>query len=440
MVTSASRTDQLKAARERYVPRGLASALPGFAAEGHGATVTDVEGRRFIDFAAGISVMNVGHDHPRVRAAILEQVTRLVHPAAQVMMPEVYVQLAQRLCEVTPGSHAKKAMIVNTGAEAVENAAKIARSFTGRPALVSFHNAFHGRTLLGLSLTGKAAPYKQDFGPFAPEVYQVPFPYPYRSEGGPAAATDEALAGLEALFHAAVTPDRVAAVIVEPIQGEGGFVVPPPDFLSRLAGLCRSHDILLIADEVQTGFGRTGRMFAIEASGADVDLVTLAKSLGGGMPIGAVVGRAEIMDAPTPGGLGGTFAGNAVSCAAALAVLDVIAEEDLPARGVRIGATVRARMNAWQSEFPCIGEVRGEGAMMAVELVRDRGTREPAAAMTADVLQRCYEGGLIVLKAGMYDNVIRLLMPLTISDEELEQGLAILETSLRAAAKQANRS
>ena len=437
MDTTASLTQQLQAARERYVPRGLASALPGFAAEGHGARVTDVEGRSFIDFAAGISVMNVGHDHPRVRAAISAQLARLVHPAAQVMMPEVYVRLAQRLCEVTPGSYEKKAMIVNTGAEAVENAAKIARSFTGRPALVSFHNAFHGRTLLGLSLTGKAAPYKQDFGPFAPEVYQVPYPYPYRSPGGADGATDIALAGLDALFHAVVAADRVAAVIVEPIQGEGGFVVPPADFLSRLAEVCRLHGILLIADEVQSGMGRAGRMFAIEESGTEADLLTLAKSLGGGMPIGAVVGRSEVMDAPTPGGLGGTFAGNAVACAAALAVLDVMVEEDLPARARRIGETVRARMNAWQLEFPSIGEVRGEGAMMAIELVTDRDTRAPAAALTADVLHRCHDGGLIVLKAGLYDNVVRLLMPLTIADSELEEGLAILETALRTATAEA---
>ncbi|HEV1997169.1 MAG TPA: aminotransferase class III-fold pyridoxal phosphate-dependent enzyme, partial [Candidatus Dormibacteraeota bacterium] len=286
----------------------------------------------------------------------------------------------------------------------------------------------------GLSLTGKTAPYKQDFGPFAPEVYQVPFPYPYRSQGGPSGATGEALADLEALFHAAVAPDRVAAVIVEPIQGEGGFVVPPSDFLPRLSAVCRSHGILLIADEVQTGFGRAGRMFAIENSGAEVDLVTLAKSLGAGLPIGAVVGRAEVMDAPTPGGLGGTFAGNALACAAALAVLDVMVEEDLPARARRIGDTVRTRMNAWSTEFPGIGEVRGEGAMMAIELVRDRGTREPAPALTAEILHRCHEAGLIVLKAGLYDNVVRLLMPLTISDSELEEGLGILETSLRAAA------
>ncbi|MEA2683246.1 MAG: 4-aminobutyrate aminotransferase / (S)-3-amino-2-methylpropionate transaminase / 5-aminovalerate [Chloroflexota bacterium] len=427
MATTMTPTEQLQAARDQFVPRGLASAMPGFAAEAHGATVTDVEGRSFIDFAAGISVMNVGHDHPRVRAAILEQVARLVHPAAQVMMPEVYVRLAQRLCEVTPGDHAKKAMIVNTGAEAVENAAKIARSFTGRPALVSFHNAFHGRTLLGLSLTGKAAPYKQDFGPFAPEVYQVPFPYPYRTPGN---ATDVALAGLDALFHAAVSPDRVAAVIVEPIQGEGGFVVPPADFLPRLAEVCREHGILLIADEVQSGFGRAGRMFAIEGSGVDADIVTMAKSLGGGMPIGAVVGRAEVMDAPTAGGLGGTFAGNAVACAAALAVLDVMAEEDLPARALRVGATVRARMEAWQERFPAIGEVRGAGAMMAIELVRDRATREPDPALTAEVLHLCHEGGLIVLKAGLHDNVVRLLMPLTIADAELEEGLLILEGAL----------
>jgi 4-aminobutyrate aminotransferase/(S)-3-amino-2-methylpropionate transaminase len=436
MASTASRTARLQAARERFIPRGLASALPGFAAEGHGAVVTDVEGRRFIDFAAGISVMNVGHDHPKVRGAILDQVQRLVHPGAQVMMPEVYVELAQRLCEVTPGSHAKKTLIVNTGAEAVENAAKIARSHTGRPALISFHNAFHGRTLLGMSLTGKAAPYKQDFGPFAPEVYQVPFAYPYRSRGGDGGATDEALAGLDDLFHASVSASRVAAIIVEPIQGEGGFVVPPPDFLPRLAEVCRANGILLIADEVQTGFGRTGKMFAIEDSGVEVDMITLAKSLGGGMPIGAVVGRAEVMDAPTPGGLGTTFGGNAVACAAALAVLEVIAEEDLPGRARGIGETVRQRMKAWQSELACIGEVRGEGAMMAIELVRDPDTREPDPALTADVLHRCHDAGLILLKAGMYDNVVRLLMPLTISDAELEEGLSLLETALWEAAKQ----
>lgn len=434
MAGTASRTDELRAARSRYIPRGLASALPGFAAEGHGATLTDVDGRRFIDFAAGISVMNVGHDHPRVRAAITQQLGRLVHPAAQVMMPDVYVRLAQRLCEVTPGSHEKKALIVNTGAEAVENAAKVARSFTGRPGLISFQNSFHGRTLLGLSLTGKAAPYKQDFGPFAPEVYQVPFPYPYRSRGGES-ATAEALAALEDLFHASIPAERVAAVIVEPIQGEGGFVVPPPDFLPRLAELCRANGIVLIADEVQSGFGRAGRMFAIEATGVVPDIITMAKSLGGGMPIGAVVGRAEVMDAPTPGGLGGTFAGNALACAAALAVLDIMLEEDLPGRANAIGSTVRGRMTAWQAELDCIGEVRGEGAMMAIELVTDRATREPAAALTADVLRRCHEGGLVILKAGMHDNVVRLLMPLTISDAELDEGLAILEASLRAAAQ-----
>ena len=430
MAGTASRTDQLQAARARFIPRGLASALPGFAVEGHGATLIDAEGRRFIDFAAGISVMNVGHDHPRVRAAIAQQLGRLVHPAAQVMMPDVYVELAQRLCAITPGSFDKKALIVNTGAEAVENAAKVARSFTGRPGLVSFQNSFHGRTLLGLTLTGKAAPYKQDFGPFAPEVYQVPFPYPYRSRGGES-ATAETLAALDDLFHASIPASRVAAVIVEPIQGEGGFVVPPPDFLPRLAELCRASGILLIADEVQSGLGRAGRMLAIEASGVEPDLVTMAKSLGGGMPIGAVVGRAEVMDAPTPGGLGGTFAGNALACAAALAVLDVMVDEDLPARAVTIGATIRGRMTAWQAELECIGEVRGEGAMMAIELVADRATREPAAALTADVLRRCHEGGLVVLKAGMHDNVVRLLPPLTISDTELDEGLAILETALR---------
>ena len=433
MRQTGSRTEQLAAARARYIPRGLASSMGGFSHRAEGSTVFDVDGREYIDFAAGISVLNVGHRHPRVQAAIAAQLELLVHPAAQVMMPEVYVELAQRLCEVAPGSHDKKALVVNTGVEAIENAVKIARSHTGRPALVSFHNSFHGRTLMGMSLTGRAEPYKQGFGPFAPEVYQVPYPYPYRWPGGSEACSDQALDGLVELFRTTVPAEQVAAVVIEPVQGEGGFVVPPADFLPRLLDLCHENGILLVADEVQTGLGRTGKMWAVEHTGVVPDLITIAKSLGGGMPIGAVVGTAEVMDAPGPGGLGGTYAGNALACAAALAVLDVVAEENLSARAMVIGETVRGRLELWAAEMESIGEVRGLGAMIAIELVTSRATRSPAKALTADVLHRAHAAGLILLKAGLQDNVIRLLMPLTIDEATLARGLQVLEAALRGA-------
>ena len=336
---------------------------------GSGATLTDVDGNRYIDFATGISVMNAGHGHPRVLAAIREQADRLVHSGAPVMMPEVYVRLARRLCEITPGAFPKKALMLNSGAEAVENAVKVVRQATRRPAVISFHNAFHGRTLMSMTLTGKVAPYKQNFGPYAPEVYQVPYPYEYRRPAGMAA---ESLGGacveaVRQLFKTTVSADRVAGILVEPVQGEGGFVVPPPDFLPGLRKLCTEYTIPLIADEVQTGFGRTGRMFAVEHSGIEPDLIVLAKSMGGGLPLGAVVGRSELMDATNPGGLGGTFGGNPVACAAALAVIDVLVEEKLPERGKRLGDRALARMRGWRDRYPQVGDVRGLGAMVASE-------------------------------------------------------------------------
>ena len=415
----------------------MASTMPVFAEAGSGGTLIDVDGKQYIDFASGISVMNVGHGHPRVVEAIREQAARLVHSGGPVMMPEVYVRLARRLCEITPGAFPKKTLLLNSGAEAVENAVKVVRQATGRPAIISFHNSFHGRTLMAMTLTGKVAPYKQDFGPYAPEVYQVPYPYEYRRPAGMAA---ESLGGacveaVRRLFKTTVAADRVAGVLVEPVQGEGGFIVPPPDFLPGLRALCTEYQIPLIADEIQTGFGRTGRMFAVEHSGVDPDVIVLAKSLGGGLPLGAVVGRSDLMDATSPGGLGGTFGGNPVACAAALAVIDVLRDEKLPQRGARLGERALGRMRAWMERLPQVGDVRGLGAMVAMELVTDRATREPAGSLTSAVLRYCHEHGLVLLKAGLYDNVIRLLFPLTIGEQELDRGLDILEEALGSETK-----
>ena len=430
------RSHELQKERDRYVPRGMASTMPVFAASGKGATLTDVDGNSYIDFATGISVMNVGHSHPRVVKAITEQAQQLVHSGGPVMMPDAYVRLAKRLCEITPGAFAKKALLINSGAEAVENAIKVVRQATGRPAVISFHNSFHGRTLMSMTLTGKVSPYRQNFGPWAPEVYQVPYPYEYRRPAGMAA---ESLGGscveaVRQLFKTTVPAERVAGILVEPVQGEGGFVVPPPDFLPALRKLCTDHQIPLIADEVQTGFGRTGKMFAVEHWGIEPDLIVLAKTLGGGLPLGAVVGRSELMDATNPGGLGGTFGGNPVACAAALAVIDVLLDEQLPARGAKLGERALTRMRGWKERFPYIGDVRGRGAMIAMELVTDRTTREPAGTMTNDILKYCHAHGLVLLKAGLYDNVIRLLFPLVIAEQELDRGLDILEEALTAVA------
>ena len=430
-----AKSRELQKERDRYLPRGMSSAMPVFAASASGATLTDVDGNAYIDFATGISVMNVGHSHPRVVEAIIGQAARLVHSGAPVMMPEGYVQLARRLCEITPGAFPKKALLLNSGAEAIENAVKVVRQATGRPAVISFHNSFHGRTLMSMTLTGKVSPYRQNFGPWAPEVYQVPFPYEYRRPAGMAA---ESLGGscveaVRQLFKTTVPADRVAGILVEPVQGEGGFVVPPPDFLPGLRKLCTEFQIPLIADEVQSGFGRTGKMFAIEHFGVEPDLIVLAKTLGGGLPLGAVIGRSELMDATNPGGLGGTFGGNPVACAAALAVIEVLIDEKLPDRGKRLGDHALSRMRSWQDRHRQIGDVRGLGAMVAMELVTDRATREPAGALTNEVLRYCHTHGLVLLKAGLYDNVIRLLFPLVVSEQELDRGLDILEEALRAA-------
>src|ERR1700730_8372429 len=427
--------DELKALRERYIPRGVTTAHPLVADHAQGSELWDAAGHRYIDFVGGIGVMNVGHNHPRVMAAVRDQLDRFTHTAFQVVMYESYLRLAERLCEVAPGSGAKKAIFFSTGAEAVENAVKIARAATGRSAIVSFTGAFHGRTLLALSLTGTVNPYKQNFGPYAAEVYQTPFPYAYRGW-----TTEAALAQLGELFESVVAPDRVAAIIIEPVLGEGGFIPAPPDFLRQLRDLTARHGILLIADEIQTGFGRTGKFFAIEHSGVEPDLVTVAKSLAAGFPLSAVVGRAEVVDAHAPTGLGGTFAGNPVGCAAGVAVMDVMRDERLPGRAARIGSVIEERMRSWAAEHDLVGDVRVMGAMAGMELVRNRKDKTPADTETARILTLARERGLLLLRAGMHHNVIRTLMPLTIPDDQLLEGLDILGAALAEVAGVPERS
>lgn len=416
---------ELAELRRRYIPRGITTAHPLVVDHAQGAELWDIAGRRYIDFAGGIGVLNVGHGHPHVMEAVRAQLDRVTHTSFQVVMYESYLRLAERLCALAPGDGPKKAIFFSTGAEAVENAVKIARAHTGRPAVISFQGGFHGRTLLALSLTGSVVPYKQNFGPYAPEVYQVPFPYEYRGW-----STEKALASLDELFESAVAPQRVAAIIIEPVLGEGGFVPAPAAFMHELRALTERHGILLIADEIQSGFGRTGKFFAIEHSGVTPDLVTVAKSLAAGFPLSGVVGRAEVMDAPAPGGLGGTYGGNPVACAAGLAVLDVMRDERLTERAARIGSVVEERMRSWASEHELVGDVRVMGAMAGLELVRDRKTKTPADTETAQILALARERGLILLRAGMHHNVIRTLMPLTIPDDQLDEGLDIIGSAL----------
>ena len=426
---SATRTTESELAelRSRFVPRGITSSHPIAADRAKGSELWDTSGKRYVDFAGGIGVMNVGHAHPRVMQAVRDQLEKATHTSFQVVQYESYLRLAQRLCVAAPIAGDKKAIFFSTGAEAIENAVKIARAATGREAVISFRGAFHGRTLLALSLTGSVQPYKQNFGPYAAEVYQTPFPYSYRGWN-----TEAALADLGNMLESAVGPKRVAAIVIEPVLGEGGFVPAPFDFMQKLRELCDRHGILLIADEIQTGFGRTGKLFAVEHSRVEPDLMTMAKSLAAGFPLSAVVGKAAVMDAPDPGGLGGTYGGNPVACAAGLAVMDVMRDEKLPERAARIGSVVEERMRTWAADNELVGEVRGLGAMMGMELVRDRKTREPADSETAKILAAAREKGLIILRCGVHHNVIRTLMPLTIPDEQLEEGLDILGAALGA--------
>ncbi|MGE3774110.1 MAG: 4-aminobutyrate--2-oxoglutarate transaminase, partial [Gammaproteobacteria bacterium] len=387
--------------------------------------VWDVEGRRYVDFAAGIAVLNTGHRHPRVVAAIERQLQRFTHTCFNVAPYDLYVELAERLNALAPGSAPKKTMLVSTGAEALENAVKIARAHTGRSGVIAFQGGFHGRTLLTAGLTGKIDPYKRGFGPFPPEIFHARFPSALHGIG-----VDDAIGSIEAILRSDIEPARVAALVVEPVQGEGGFNLAPPRFLQALRALCDAHGIVLIVDEVQTGFARTGRLFASEYAGIEPDLMTLAKSLGGGMPISAVVGRADIMDAPAPGGLGGTYAGNPLACAAALAVLEVIVEERLCERALALGGQLVRGLEALAARHRCIVEIRGLGAMVAIELAEDGDPSRPAAALTRALVTRAGERGLLLLSCGTHGNVVRFLPPLTMAPAVADEGLAILAACL----------
>jgi 4-aminobutyrate aminotransferase/(S)-3-amino-2-methylpropionate transaminase len=419
--------------RAAAVPRGVFNTHPIVTARASGAIIEDVDGNRLIDFATGIAVLNVGHTSPEVVAAAQRQLELDTHTCFHVTANEPYIELAERLNALAPGDAPKKTMFANSGAEAVENAVKIARRATGRQAIVTFDHAFHGRTLLAMSLTAKVMPYKQGMGPFAPEIYRLPFAYPYRWPGGPERCAQEALEYAREEIHKHIGEDNVAAVILEPIQGEGGFIVPAPGFVKGLAESCSEHGILFIADEIQSGMGRAGRWFAIEDEGVVPDLIASAKSLGGGLPISAVTGRADLMDAVHIGGLGGTYGGNPVAAAAALAVLDQIEKENLLERSRTLGERVLGRLGEMQQRHQVIGDVRGRGMMTAVELVSDRETKEPLPGADGNaIVQRCLGEGLVILKAGTYDNVIRLLPPLTIDEGLLDEGLQILDDAIGA--------
>ena len=415
----------LQRRRVAAVPRGVANSLSVYVDHAKNAELWDVEGHRYIDFAAGISVLNIGHLHPRVVAAVQQQMQQVAHACFQVTPYESYVALAERLNALAPGSTPKKTILFSTGAEAVENALKIARYHTRRSAVIAFSGAFHGRTLATMTLTGKVQPYKAGFGPMLPEVFHVPFPMAYHS-----ITAQMSLAAIEQLFKVDIDPARVAAIIIEPVQGEGGFYVAPPELLRGLRTLCDRHGIVLIADEIQSGIARTGRLFAIEHAGVEADLMTVAKSIAGGLPLSAVVGKAELMDASPPGGLGGTYAGSPVACAAALAVLDVITEERLIERAQQLGAKLTTRLKALQARFAAIGEVRGLGAMVAIELVQNGSAEQPDADLARALVQAAARHGLIILSCGVYGNVIRFLTPLTISDALLAEGLDRLEAAL----------
>jgi 4-aminobutyrate aminotransferase / (S)-3-amino-2-methylpropionate transaminase / 5-aminovalerate transaminase len=431
------KSTELMRRREVAVARGVYHATPIFAARAEGALLEDVDGNRFIDFAGGIGVINTGHRAPRIVAAIREQVDAFLHTCFSVAPYEKYIAAAEKMNAITPGNFAKKTLFVNSGAEAVENAVKIARFYTRRPAVICFEDAFHGRTMLAMSLTSKTHPYKAGFEPFTANIYRIPYAYCYRCSYSLQYPSCDVFCArhLEDTFKRVVDAESVAAVVVEPILGEGGFVTPPMEFFEVIQDVCRRHKILFIADEIQTGFGRTGAMFASERYGVVPDILVSAKSIAGGLPLAAVTGRAEIMDAPQVGGLGGTFGGNPVACAAAVAAIETIEREGLCARAEKIGRRFEARATDWQKRFPLIGDVRGLGAMRAIEFVRSPETHEPAKEETEQITRYCYQHGLILLSTGTYGNVVRLLVPLVVTDEQLDEGLDVLESAVASVAE-----
>jgi 4-aminobutyrate aminotransferase / (S)-3-amino-2-methylpropionate transaminase / 5-aminovalerate transaminase len=422
------RSKEILERKERVIADPLSIFLPVVIEHGEGATLTDVDGNTFIDFTGGVGCLNVGHANPRVTEAVQEQAAKFLHTDFTIVPYEVYVTLAERLVASVPISGPAKAAFFNAGTEAIENAIKFARAYTKRPAVIAFEGGFHGRTLLSLTLTSKTHPYKAGLGPFAPEVYRLPFAQDYR---GPSAR--EALAALERALVTTVAAESVAAIVIEPVQGEGGFVVAPQEFLEGIRRICDDNAIVLVIDEVQTGFGRTGRMWGIEHYDVEPDLLTVAKSIAGGLPLSGVIGRAAIMDAPGDSAIGGTYVGNPVAQAAALAVLDVFEEDGLVDRAGQIGEVIRSRMQSWQQRWDAVGDVRGLGAMLAIELVHDRGTKDPAPELAPAVVEAAAARGLLLLKSGIYSNCIRVLVPLVISEAELDEALGVWEEALATA-------
>jgi 4-aminobutyrate aminotransferase / (S)-3-amino-2-methylpropionate transaminase / 5-aminovalerate transaminase len=420
-------SQEILARKEQVVAGPLSLVHPVVVAEGRGALLTDVDGNTFVDLTGGVGCLNVGHSHPRIVEAAQQQLSRFGHTDFTIIPYETYVELGERLIALAPLTGPAKLAFFNAGTEAIENSIKFARSFTKRPAVIAFEGAFHGRTLLSMTMTSKTHPYKAGLGPFAPEVYRVPFPHAYR---GP--STEEALAALERAFVTQVAPENVAAIVMEPVLGEGGFLPAPTEFVQGIRRLCDEHGIVFVVDEVQTGYGRTGKMWAIEHHAVEPDLMVLAKSIAAGLPLSAVVGRAEIMDAPPDSAIGGTYVGNPVAQAAALAVLDVFQEENLVARASVIGDAIRARMEVWRERFDGVGDVRGLGAMLAIELVRDRETKEPDADSATAVVEAAAQRGVLLLKSGIYGNCIRVLTPLVITDAELDEALAVWEQALES--------
>jgi 4-aminobutyrate aminotransferase / (S)-3-amino-2-methylpropionate transaminase / 5-aminovalerate transaminase len=420
--------------RKKYVPKGISNNCHSFVKKAQGSLVEDVDGNIFIDFAGAIGTVNVGHSHPRVVRALQEQASQFIHTGFNVMMYESYINLAERLCQLAPGDFNKQTAFFNSGAEAVENAVKIARKYTKRQGIISFTRGFHGRTLMTMTMTSKVKPYKFGFGPFAPEVYKAPYPYVYRRPEGMSEQqyTEMIIEQIETFLLAEVAPETIAAVVMEPVQGEGGFIVPDKGFVQRVREICTQYGILFVADEIQTGFGRTGKYFAIEHFGVEPDLITISKSMGAGVPISGVIGRAEIMDAAEVGEIGGTYSGSPLGCRAALTVLDIIESENLNERAQKIGTRATNKMKQLAERFDSIGDVRGLGAMCAMEIVKDRHSKTPDKEAVGKIVKAAGERGLLLLSAGLYGNVIRLLMPLTITDEQLEEGLQILEESFEA--------
>jgi 4-aminobutyrate aminotransferase / (S)-3-amino-2-methylpropionate transaminase / 5-aminovalerate transaminase len=419
------RSREILQRKEQVIADPLTIFLPVVADHGEGATLTDVDGNTFIDFTGGVGCLNVGHGNPRVIEAVQEQAAKFLHTDFTIIPYEAYVRLAERLIASAPVSGSAKAAFFNAGTEAVENAIKFARAYTKRPAVIAFEGGFHGRTLLALTMTSKTHPYKAGLGPFAPEVYRMPFAQDYR---GP--SSKDALAALERGLVTTIAAENVAAIVLEPVQGEGGFVVAPPEFLAGIRRICDESGIVLVVDEVQTGFGRTGKMWGIEHYDVEPDLITVAKSIAAGLPLSGVIGRAEIMDAPGDSAIGGTYIGNPVAQAAALAVLDVLEEEGLVERAAQIGDTIRERMESWQQRWDAIGDVRGLGAMLAIELVRDRATKEPAPELASAIVEAAAARGLLLLKSGIYSNCIRVLVPLVVSEAELDEALGVWEDAL----------